>query len=215
MNELIFKLSESEFIKVMPECNIAFEKVDYCCSEITAYFIDKNKQLKIGQQTAGEFFESFIKKIKKVINNDLQLHESLTYNLGFMQNQYYQDKSGFSMVSTIHRSKPYWVGFNYSVWSTYGDANPLVSTWLHNDLNGNIIFEATKDYPWHFIELEGEPDSLEFITYDEFMKDYKPLIHRIIPRDVAITWLEQAMKAYRGLFKDEKDFIRACNEMNE
>lgn len=214
MNELIFKLSELESIKIVTDRGIDFTDAEFCCDDISAYFIHQQR-LCIGQETVGLIFEAWISRLNKVINSKLFLHESLTQNLGLMQNQYYQDKSGFFMVSKIGRSKPYWIGFDYSVWSTYGYANPLVSTWLYNDENHNIIFEATKDYPWHFIELEGQPKDPDFINYDEFMKNYKPLIHRVIPRDVAIVWLEQAMKVYREFFKDEKDFIRACNEMNE
>ena len=132
-----------------------------------------------------------------------------------MQNQYYQDKSGFFMVLKIDRVKPYWIGFDYNIWSTYGDANPLITTWLYNDENNNIIIEMTRDYPWHFIELDSPSEDPDYITYEEFMKDYKPLIYRVIPRYVAITWLEQVMKVYRGLFKTEQDYIRALQELNE
>ncbi len=211
MKKIIFKLSELEYFKIITKNNIDFNKIDRCCSELKVYFINE-QQICIGQGSAGEIFEHFITCLKKAVDKKLHLHESLTQNLGFMQNQYYQDKTGFIQVSTPNDSSPYWVGFDYEIFSAYGESNPHVSTWLYNNLNGNIILEVAKDYPWHFIMLEGDPEDPEFITYDEFMKDYKPLIHRVIPRDVAITWLDQAMKVYRKFFSSEENYIRACKE---
>ena len=46
------------------------------------------------------------------------------------------------------------------------------------------------------------------------MKYYKPLIHRVIPREIAIEWLKQAMEIYRGLFSSEENYIQACKENN-
>ena len=215
MNKLIFKLSESEFIKVIEKNNIDFKKVDYCCSEIRAYFINE-QQLRVGQESANDFFEAFIKVLKYTIDNKLQLHESLTQNLGLMYNEYFHDlpykNPKFIMMSRSDGSSRYWVGYNYKIWETSNDANPYVTTWLYNDYEGNIIFEVTPFYKWSM--QEREPEDLDFITYDGFIKNYKPLIHRVIPRDVAIEWLGQAMKIYRGFFKNEKDYIRACKENN-
>lgn len=214
MKELIFKLSESEFIKIITKNNNDFSEADLCCTELLVYFINEHKQILVGQQSLSEIFEPFITCFKKAIGGNLQLHESLKRNLGFMQNQYYQDKTGFIRVPTSNGSSTYWVGFDYEICSAVDDVNLHVSTWLYNDTSGNIILEITKDYPWHFILLDGEPEDLDFVTYDEFMKDYKPLIHRVIPRDVAIAWLEQAMEVYRGFFSSEENYIRACKENN-
>lgn len=213
MNELLCKLSEFESIKIVTKSGNAFNKIDYCCSEVQAYFASE-QQLRIGQGSAGEFFEHFIKRLKKAIGEKLQLHELLTQNLGFMQNQYYQDKTGFIRVPTSDGSSTYWVGFDYEIWEAFNDAKPPVSTWLYNDFEGNIILEVAKNYPWHFIILEGEPEDPDFITYDEFMKNYKPIIHRVIPRDVAIECLDQAMKAYRELFSSEEKYQNMCKENN-
>lgn len=40
------------------------------------------------------------------------------------------------------------------------------------------------------------------------MTDYKPLIKRVIPHDVAIVLLDQLMEVYKCLFETEEDFIR-------
>jgi hypothetical protein len=217
MNELICKLSEFESIKITVEENIDFNQIDFCCSEVQACFLNKQQhQLCIGQDTAGSFFTAFISNLKKNINNKLQLHESINQNLGFMENKYCHElphqNPEFIMVPTSDNSSKYWVGANYKIWSTYNTTKPMLAAWLYNDHDGQIILEVTPLYKWSFF-----PDNLEdpeFITYEEFMKDYKPLIHRVITLKVAIAWLDQAMKVYRGFFSTEEDYIRACKENN-
>ena len=206
MNELLCKLSEFEFIEIIAKDNIDFDKADFCCDEIEAYFIDnRNQILCIGQQSSGIFFEAFIKNLKKTIDGELQLHESIKDNLGFMWNENLQGKLGFFTVSTLDNSGKYWVGLDYEIWEAFGDKNPHVSTWLYNDNQGNIIFEVTKTYKWS--TQKDDRNDPEFMTYKKFMKDYQPLIHRVIPRDVAIQWLEDSMKVYRSFFANEADFI--------
>src|SRR3990167_1820900 len=124
---------------------------------------------------------------KKTIEGKLHLHESIKDNLGFMWNENLQGKSGFFMVKTSDNSGIYWVGSDYKILSTFGNTNPHVSTWLYNDHEGNIIFEVTKTYKWS-TQKDDRKDP-EFMTYKKFMKDYQPLIYRVIPRDVAIQWL--------------------------
>ena len=216
MKELIFTLSEFESIKIITKNNIDFDKIDRCCSELQVYFINEQEQLQIGKDSAGELFEHFITYCKKSIDQKLQLHESLTKNLGFMENEYYHEfphnKPEFFMISSPSGQSTYWIGSNYEMWSVSGNANKYVNTWLYNNHDHQIILEITPLYKWSF--NEREPEDSDFITYDEFMKDYKPLIHRVIPRDVAIIWLDQAMKVYRGFFSSEEDYIRACKENN-
>lgn len=213
MNELLLKLTESESLKIITKNNINFDEIDFCCSELQVYFLNiKENQLQIGQESAGLVFEAFIKRLKKSINNKLQLHESITQNLGIMWNEKFQGKSGFFMVPTPSGKSNYWVGLDYEIWETFNDINPYVTTWMYNDYNGNIILEVTPFYKWSV--QEQEDDDPDFITYDEFMKNYTPLIHRVIPREIADAWVEQAMKVYRGFFSTEENYIRACKENN-
>lgn len=217
MNTLILKLSQNESIKIITEENIDFNQIDFCCSELQAYFISaKEELLCIGEQTAGLLLEAFIGVLKKAVDCKLQLHESIKQNLGFMSNEYYHnspyEKPEFIMVSTSDDSCQYWVGSNYEIWAVSSGSNQYVSTWMYNDDEGNIVFEVTKFYKWSL--REKEPEDLDFITYEEFMKDYKPLIHRVIPRDVAIEWLEQAMKIHRGFFSTEEDYQKLCKMLN-
>ncbi len=213
MKELILKLSESELIKIIIEDCISFNEVDYCCSELQAYFVKKSEEpLCIGENIASSFFISLIVNLKKTIDNKLQLHQSITRNLGFMENEYCHDlpqiKTEFLMIPSSSGESSYWIGSNYEIMKTYNTTKPISATWMYNDYAGNIIFEITPIYKWSFF-----PDDLqdpEFETYEEFMKDYKPLIHRVIPRDVAVQWLEQAMKIHRDFFSTEENYQNLC-----
>ena len=215
MNKLLLQLSKNELIEIIADNNIDFKKVDFCCGDMKAYFVDK-QQLRIGQQTAGLLFEALIGVLRRVINGTLQLDESIIENLGLMYNEYFHDlplkKPKFVMIPTSDGTSRYWIGYNYQIWSTYKDANPYVNTWMYNDSEGNIIFEVTKFYKWS--TQEDDLEDPEYETYEEFMKKFKPLIHRVIPRDVAIEWLDQSMKVYRGFFSTEENYIRSCKELN-
>jgi|GEM_PF-2289904 len=70
MNELIFKISELEFIKVVTDHNIDFKKINYSCGEVKAYFLNDNENsLCIGQESIGLFFEALIGVLKKALNS--------------------------------------------------------------------------------------------------------------------------------------------------
>ena len=172
----------------------------------------QNQKICIAERIAADFFESFINSVHKSLNCALTLDKSINQNLGFMYNEYCQEKKGFVMVSTDDHSSMYWIGLNYNIWSTYNTTKPMLTIWLYNDQNNNIIFEITPLYRWSF--KPDEPENPDFITYEEFMKDYQPVIRRVVPRDVAIDWLDQAMQVYRSLFKTEEDFIIACKKLN-
>ncbi|MBV8661184.1 MAG: hypothetical protein JO129_03515 [Candidatus Dependentiae bacterium] len=214
MNELICKLSDLESIKIATCDNIDFKKVDFCCSEVKAYFIGE-QELCIGLQTTGEFFEPLIRNLKKTIENKLQLHESIIQDLGFMGNEYSHTlpnkNSKFFMVPSPSGESTYWIGSRYQVWETYADTTPHVKTWLYNDYNGNIILEVTPLYTWYMRERKA--NNLNFITYKNFMKNYKPIIQRTIPRELAIEWLNEVTKIYRGFFKKESNFIQEYNDI--
>jgi len=212
MNELILKLSEFEIIKIIEKNNNNFEKIDYCCDEIQACFLNQKEQsFCIGENSVGLFFESLITRLKKAIDEKLQLHESLTQNLGVLYNEYNQELaydnhniSRFFQVPTLSGKSTYWVGKKYHIWSTYIPTSPNIATWLYNDQDGNIIFEVTRTYKWSF--LPDDPECPEFVTYKEFMKNYKSVVRKIIPHDTAVEWLKQSMQVYRGFFSDEESF---------
>lgn len=181
------------------------------------YFDDENKDEKLiiytttdGIETTGEltwikiFYESdnvsellyweffrylnvFSEQLLKCIQGNLILHESIIKNIGFYENQYRKKRYRKNLIyKTGEDGDKYWIGSRYSLFSAYGMVNQ--ESWLYNDQDGNIVFEFTPVYPWFYSDPEpGET----FIKYSEWMKNYKPYLKRVIPKEIAQRWLKQ------------------------
>jgi hypothetical protein len=213
MNELILRLSDLEYIKIATDDGVDFKEIDYCCSPTKVYFVNQ-QELRICQESIGIVFEGWIARLKKAIDNKLLLHESLTEDLGIIWNyKSCQIPYNFFMMPTQDGKNLYWVGSNYKIGGTFYDTDYEVTTWLYNDEAYNIVLEVTPFYKWSLDE--PEIDDPDFITYDEFMKNYKPLIHRVIPHQIAVQWLEQLMQVYRSFFTNEQNFLAACDEIEK
>jgi len=104
MSKLILKLSDLESIEIVAKSGNSFNKIDYCCSDMQAFFVTPGHTFCIGEASAGDLFENFITHFKKALNSELQLHESLTQNLGVMKNEYYyqfpHNKNYFFLVTS-------------------------------------------------------------------------------------------------------------------
>ncbi len=196
MKELIFKLDELEFIKFVPDHDLNCEETKHCCDHAKIYFIHEQQSLLIGQNPSGDILNQFAKNLGNALDNKLQLHESITQNLGFMINEYYHQ------IFSPNSESSYWVGLNYEIWSTMGDANTYTTTWLYNDDKGDIILEITPLYTWSF--QENEIENPMFTTYDEFIKNYKPILRRVIPHKIAQAWLKKAHQWYGIFYKNEQ-----------
>ena len=82
----------------------------------------------------------------------------------------------------------FWVGSKNLLWETRGDFNPVLETWLYNNENSEIVLEITPSYRWHF--SDPAPDE-EYVSYEEFMRNYQPLLFRIISVKIAKQWIRQ------------------------
>jgi hypothetical protein len=77
------------------------------------------------------------------------------------------------------RISPFWI------WS----GPNCVQTLMYN-VKDVIYLELAPIYPWISIE-QKKPDHMAYVSFHEFMKNYKPLFVEVIPRDVAIRWHKQ------------------------
>lgn len=203
MKELIFKLSGLDFIKIVPNYDIDIEYA-FLCTEAKVYF-GGLQELYIGEEIIAEIFRSFILRLKKAIKGELQLHEFLTQNLGFIYNECFDDRPESMMVEIPNSFNKHWVVYDYKMWSGSDDnLNYRVATWMYNDKEGNIVLQVTKTYPWFYIE-NGDIERPDFIYYDDFIKNYKPLLTYIIPHEVAILLLEQA-EGWMNVFSENEKF---------
>lgn len=138
-------------------------------------------------------FDGLITLLSKASMNNLKLYPSIKNDLGYLWNE-----DSNAVVTNIPNEKleyrmventPRWVGEDFLLWSTPGSARPPLSTWIYNNSQGEIIMEVTPSYSWHF----DEPQLHEkFCSYEEFMKNYKPVLTRIIPPEIAKEWIKQS-----------------------
>src|SRR5439155_26455584 len=125
----------------------------------------------------------------------LSVDQSITEDIGYMWNRALHGDSGLEYHDI------FWVGLRNLVWQSPGNIQPNYATWLYNDAAGNIILEITETYFWH----HSEPTmGINYISYEEFMQDYKPFIVRTIPRKTAQNWLHQAESVLGILKKNEE-----------
>ena len=162
----------------------------YLCDDVTlSLHLDTDKKYVLSYDCLQYSISTFRGMLQQALESSLGLHDSILLDVGLLWNEKANDDTVFSFEYEIIENTEHWVGLKNLLWSTPGNIKPDLSTWLYNDKNGNIIFEVTPTYHWHY--SDPEPDDKDYITYEEFMKNYKPLIIKQIPKDVANEWLSQ------------------------
>src|ERR1700735_1642192 len=151
MSCILFKLNDIDNIVIEFEGSLS--KIN-CCSltSITLYF--KEQKYCIVKDYLYYYMDLFRTLLIKVINNEFQLHESITKDIGYLGNESFQNKS----YLVYEEQNDEWVGEKHSVWSGNGFA-----TWLYNNQFGDIIFEITPFYSFHYKKSDAV---LSFIPYE-------------------------------------------------
>lgn len=184
-HEVTFQLNAQEKITLMAEHSIENWN---CCYDVPVVFFTDSIHYKLCEYDVRSSMEELSEKLTQALANKLQLHPSIKHDIGYLWNEAYGDKPGF--VYKLSGKASLWVGHKYKFWTAGGKKFNTI-TWMYNDFAGSIILEITPEYRWEF-EDEGMEEDEDFISYDEFIKNYQPLIIRIISADVARKWLEQA-----------------------
>ncbi|MFA6066403.1 MAG: hypothetical protein WC707_04465 [Candidatus Babeliaceae bacterium] len=194
-NNIFFELNNNE--KLVIELQDPLDMV-FPCDDIWIKYLGKNS-LTLSYDCLFYSLNQFTGMLLSATNNSLPLHPSINKDIGYLWNQELHGEP--ELLQEEHQGQLFWVGERYNLWSTPGDIRPKVTTWLYNDKNGDIIFEITPNYFWHFDEPTPDED---YITYEEFMKNYEPYVIRTIPHEVAQTWLEQASKLLEQVENNSK-----------
>jgi hypothetical protein len=191
---LNFILNASE--KIVIGLEDALNDVDYCY-RTDIVLLEQNQKILLSTDTLHYDMERFSTFLQKALNNQLQLHESITQDIGYLCNEYYQKKDGF-VIHNFNDGGPDWIGYQYHLWEASRN-NTRIMTWLYNNTDGAIIFEVTPCYPYFFCEPEEEPN---YIPYDEWIKTYKPYLIKKIPKKIAQEWLDQAKLIVKTIEKN-------------
>src|SRR5690606_28281685 len=81
-------------------------------------------------------------------------------------------------------SSSIWIGTQHLLW----ESKNYIS-WLYTDKNSSIIFEVTPFYPFMYSDTKKK---LHYISFESWMKRYKPYLISIIPKETAHKWITQA-----------------------
>jgi hypothetical protein len=188
-------ISEKRYIQVIPE----LVGKDDCevCAQCDVDYVDEEKGLilRFGYTEARRFYGGFgnLNFIEDLIDNKKKLDKSVTSDPGFEWNQFYEGL----IKDTDVLEKYHFVG------NSHKQIRPYYNSWFYNDEDGNIIFEITPFYSFHYETKKSHPD---FITYKKFMKDYKVTVRIVIPKERLIQWNNQA-KSYNPVCYDSKGKI--------
>lgn len=138
--------------------------------------------------------------IELCLNGGAVLHPSITKDIGYLWNEYLHDVE--LPIETDSEGYSFWVGRKYLVWDS---AKSKAASWLY-EKDGKFWLEVTPGYPWHF------PDSAEdeaLISYEEFMKTYKPIALFEVSRETLEKWLKRVDELIPVVeANDDKYFIK-------
>lgn len=176
-----FKLNKTDKIIISSES--ALQEM-FFCDEIEISLISDQKY-RLNFDCFQYIFRGFIADLIDAIDGKLQLNSFIKFDLGYLLEQKYEGETKYIHMDQNNE----WIGYKYLLFQTPGNFDPGLNTWLYNNEKGEIILEITPSYRWHF----QDPKSGEaYITYEEFIRNYKPVLFRTIPKTVAQEWLEQA-----------------------
>ena len=196
---IIFTLSHEESICVETPCS---ESNVYRCDNAIATFRARDGNAYVlFDDCLLPSLEIFGVLLKDSLDGTLQLHESIAPDIGYLWNEYLQDRRELPHYVGMYGGT-FWVGQAYKVWGTANKYN--IDTWLYTK-NGKIFLEITQYYTWTFDEPEpGE----NYITYDEFIKNYKPYIIREIPREIIQRWYDKTEKLIRIIEANDTQYFK-------
>lgn len=198
--KIIFKIDNALSLIIK---NLCYEGNHlYRWDPIEIIFKDENSEYIINQHDhLMPQVEQLYDCLQGAISNKLSLLKSIKADLGYLWNQ---DLNHCSITSheQLQKEKD-WKGAKYLMW----DGNKF-DTWLYNK-NNKIYIEITPIYPWHFNKPKAEDN---YIPYDEWIKNYKPLVIIEIDKVAAKQWYDQAGKIMQEIEKNDEKYLHTPQE---
>src|SRR5437016_11155825 len=111
-NEIIFFLNENE--KIVINLEDPLEEV-HCCYEAPVAFIKNSKRYSLSQDAVFYNIKFMRSLLKKCLNKELKLHESIHENIGYLYAQYsfyWFDKEISQQLGLVFTGDS-WVGFKH------------------------------------------------------------------------------------------------------
>lgn len=196
-----FRISDSDYFELRTD-DLTLDQV-YDCYLVDIWFVGNNGiEIRFGYEHAGEFCYTLQQKIPRLLKQQCVIDVVVSRDLGFLMNQdfqgLYDQEYGFDEY--------------YFLGNSHSRRRPYYSSWLYNDDQGNIVFEICPKYPWND-EDEKDCKHPDFISYDLFMKNYKPTVVCKIEPKYLQQWLEQVNILAPIFEKNEQDDLsKTCGE---
>lgn len=142
----------------------------HMADQIFISFSHKEEKLIVGQDMIDMVLESFQEALAGALSNNLNID-----------------------------IQPGTVGHYYNMWvqHEWPDRIPLgadvcrhdeVMVWMYNHA-GKIYLEIFPRYPWLYVEQEEAEHDKDYVSFDEFIKNYKPIYVSEISQAIAKQWL--------------------------
>lgn len=201
-DEIIFVINEHERIQVPLPCELDDVSLfDWADAE---YIHDGECKYPIYSGfDFGHFINVFCDALKAVLTGGCTLDESLQENLGYLWNVYLDTSTNAPEGHPL----PTWIGMQYLIGGTLD-----VDVWIY-EKEGKIFFEITPIYKWHY--RDPEPEAEGYITFGEFIKNYKPYVIAELSIETVREWLRQVeylqalvkinYERYKNLSDEDRD----------
>lgn len=180
-----------------------------CYSNAAIFFLQDNNQYELANDSTFSLrdnIQELIWLLSKALKNELHLHPSLSNkstmrDIGYFFNEFRQSKPDIVYETDENGEAGDWVGMRYML------GGVKVAAWIYNNDEGDIIFSITPSFPgkptYHFQqEPFSEDEKTNSLWYEQWIKNYKPILIRKIPKEIAKKWLNQAENILKTIDKN-------------
>ena len=200
---ITYTLNKSQKIKI----SIPIKLTDlFRYDDVIVNFYNNSQRITLFKDFAIVAFRILRDELIDLLNHTLLLHDSINNNIGYLWMKNLWGRSKKLIYEYSNEDQKFWVGLKFLLWSTPpGKPN----TWLF-EKNDKFVLEITPSYKWPTIK---EKKSGNYLTYKEFLKNYKPLLVTSISKETAKRWLKKTEKILEIIEgNDSKYFIKKTSK---
>ena len=187
------KINKKQYFKITIFC--PDKKFNHKFDQVKIFFYDNDTKYLLSE---NDYFmpqiEPFYWRCKVILDEKRQLPPFFNVDLGYLYNKYMQDDNKEEGVNDSVDLYHYLVcsGKKYAAW-----------LYIKNDI---IFLQITPIYKWHFNE---DINDKNFISYENFSKNYKSFLTIEIPRRIIQKW-EKKLKCIVDKLEKSK-FVCDCS----
>jgi|GEM_PF-3550453 len=184
VDKIILPISDISTLTIETDCP-AKELTPYC--DINIVLQDKGKQYVLyGNDCIAGTIWGLASFFEAVLNNVLELDQSINQDIGYLWNEIVQYEYDESFPTS--ELKRYEFIRRYKLWDAWYKNGQELITWIFTQ-NNKIMLEVTPLYVWQSSDENNYKNDKDYLTYDEFIKSYKPELIIELPREIVQQWV--------------------------